>query len=168
MKYTAPADQVTYEEDPVKGTLPLQAGGYRFNPYVNLLGYAAKSPECWNRFSETQAEGKIGNPLVFLHERYSPQGKQRLIGVMLIRSEYWQLFSVVFRRNDSCVFSSGRELWGTQNAPLRLFAGQSDPVDTSHFTIKYGLVGQTGTIDGWLQDDDKVKIKVRGGPAKKP
>lgn len=51
---------------------------------------------------------------------------------------------------------------------IRLFAGQPDPADPSHFTIGYAVNGRPGTIDGWLQDDERVKFRVRGGPAKKP
>jgi hypothetical protein len=51
---------------------------------------------------------------------------------------------------------------------LRLYAGQPDPVDSSHFTIPYETTSGRGTIDGWLQADDTVKMQVRDGPAKQP
>jgi len=46
---------------------------------------------------------------------------------------------------------------------LRIFAGQPDPTDASHFTIAYELDGVPGTIDGWLFDDDSVRLKPRVG-----
>lgn len=49
---------------------------------------------------------------------------------------------------------------------LRLYAGQPDPADASHFTIRYESKGSGGTIDGWLRDGDSVKLQVRDGPAK--
>ena len=36
---------------------------------------------------------------------------------------------------------------------LRFFAGQIDPGDESHFTIRYQADGRDGVIDGWLKDD---------------
>ena len=36
---------------------------------------------------------------------------------------------------------------------LRVYAGQPDPADESHFTIAYRVDGRDGVIDGWLKDD---------------
>ncbi|MEA2708481.1 MAG: hypothetical protein QOF78_1082 [Phycisphaerales bacterium] len=46
---------------------------------------------------------------------------------------------------------------------LRFFAGQPDPQDPSHFTIDYEVGGVKSTIDGWLTDDDFLRILPRGG-----
>jgi hypothetical protein len=46
---------------------------------------------------------------------------------------------------------------------LRLFAGQADPNDASHFSIAYVADDREGVIDGWLMDDDKIKFKSREG-----
>jgi hypothetical protein len=61
---------------------------------------------------------------------------------------------------------------------IRLFTGRPDPADPSHFTIDFDVgcvrdgdvasdptpkpVTVHGTIDGWLQDDDAVRLKPRG------
>ena len=50
--------------------------------------------------------------------------------------------------------------------PVRLYAGEPDPADASHFTISYEAGGVPGTIDGWLRADDTVTLQVRDGPAK--
>jgi hypothetical protein len=48
---------------------------------------------------------------------------------------------------------------------LRVFAGQPDPADGSHFTIAYELDGRKGTIDGWVRDTG-IHLRPReGGPA---
>jgi hypothetical protein len=47
--------------------------------------------------------------------------------------------------------------------PLRLYAGQLDPHNPSHFTIDYVLHNQRGTIDGWLLDDDRLRFEPRAG-----
>jgi hypothetical protein len=46
---------------------------------------------------------------------------------------------------------------------LRIYAGQPDPADASHFTIAYTLDGTPGTIDGRLLDNDRVDLKPRTG-----
>ena len=51
---------------------------------------------------------------------------------------------------------------------LRLYAGQIDPNDESHFTIDCETPAGRGTIDGWLLADDTVKVEVRNGPATAP
>jgi hypothetical protein len=50
---------------------------------------------------------------------------------------------------------------------LRFFAGQSDPTDPSHFTVGYEINGVKNTIDGWLTDDDYLRIVPRGGTVEK-
>ena len=46
---------------------------------------------------------------------------------------------------------------------VRFYAGQLDPNDPSHFTIDYELNGVRNVIDGWLTDDDFLRIRPRGG-----
>ena len=48
---------------------------------------------------------------------------------------------------------------------VHLFAGQADVADPSHFTLPYDIDGQPGTIDGWLDAYDRVRLQVRDGPA---
>jgi hypothetical protein len=45
--------------------------------------------------------------------------------------------------------------------PLRIFAGQPDPTDSRHFTIRYELDSKSNTIDGWLMPDDTVELQPR-------
>jgi hypothetical protein len=46
---------------------------------------------------------------------------------------------------------------------LRFFAGQPDPKDPSHFTVEYEISGVKNVIDGWLTDDDFLRIIPRAG-----
>jgi hypothetical protein len=48
---------------------------------------------------------------------------------------------------------------------LRLYAGQIDPADPSHFTIGYWLDGQSGTIDGRMRDTGLSLRLAEGAPA---
>ena len=49
---------------------------------------------------------------------------------------------------------------------FRLFNGQPDPADPSRFTIAYEVDGQRGTIEGRLDSEDKIKLRIMDGPAK--
>jgi hypothetical protein len=46
--------------------------------------------------------------------------------------------------------------------PLRIFFGQPDHKDASHFTINYEVGAEPGVIDGWLRDDDAVILQAHG------
>ena len=45
---------------------------------------------------------------------------------------------------------------------VRFFAGQPDPDDASHFTIRYQADGREGIIDGWMKDDG-LHLRPRDG-----
>ncbi|MDB5174097.1 MAG: hypothetical protein JWN51_2870 [Phycisphaerales bacterium] len=51
---------------------------------------------------------------------------------------------------------------------LRLFAGQVDPNDSAHFTIRYDFDGMPGVLNCTLMDDDTIRIVpdrgAGGGP----
>ena len=53
------------------------------------------------------------------------------------------------------------ELTEPPQGALRVFAGQPDPADPSHFTIDYESDAGRHTMDGWLQPNDKVTFKIR-------
>jgi hypothetical protein len=47
---------------------------------------------------------------------------------------------------------------------VRIYAGQPDARDPSHFTAAYSVDDKGGTIDGWLRDDGTLDVRVRDGP----
>jgi hypothetical protein len=49
--------------------------------------------------------------------------------------------------------------WG--EGVTRIFAGQPDPLDASHFTFDYEKQGRRYTMDGWLEADDTVTLQAR-------
>lgn len=48
---------------------------------------------------------------------------------------------------------------------VKVFNGTPDPNDPSRFTITYDVDGSRGTIDGWLEAPDSLRMRVRDGPA---
>ncbi|MDQ3441781.1 MAG: hypothetical protein M3478_15675 [Planctomycetota bacterium] len=63
--------------------------------------------------------------------------------------------------SDATVYASPRKTI-RRGRSVRIFAGEVDPDDASHFTIRYDVGGTPGVIDGWLHDDG-VLLKPRAG-----
>jgi hypothetical protein len=47
---------------------------------------------------------------------------------------------------------------------IRIYAGQADPADPSHFTIRYQMWGQEDILDGRLDGHDNVTLTPRHPP----
>jgi hypothetical protein len=43
-------------------------------------------------------------------------------------------------------------------------AGQPDPADGSHFTLRLVIKSHEQILDGWLRDDERVVIEPRNAP----
>ena len=117
------------------------------------------------------------NAPVFLHELTSPCGHRRLVAVSICpRSESFEtcIMKVAFFRDPKIVCrTAGHDaLYSVfdraDNSSLRLFAGQVDLNDKSHFTLKYECSSGSGVIDGWLRDEDYVVFRTLSGPWKMP
>ncbi len=200
LDYTAPPDMVVYEENaPDVDLLLAKGGGYRMLPrtdrtlrefYRQYRLAAYYPPELWAILPQQSAG------IAFVHRRRSPRGPERLVVVAASAGESFQDYGYFLamghgRVYEPATWESGSTLrlvrdsglfWHDLAHPphalwcegMRLFAGQADPSDESHFTIDYEtyrlvapgqLVPQRGTIDGWLRDDDSVQLQLRdGGP----
>jgi|SRR5665213_1486960 len=156
MTYTAPPDEIETEI-----CLVLENGRV-----AGSVQHNNKAPACWRGFT-----GNNTCPLLLLHGRSSAKRGPRLLlvdyvdygdtGNWYFGATTYQHFGLTGRTETIPIH---------QNHPMtrRFFAGQPDPVDSTHFTIGYEEDGKKGTIDGWLQDDDTVKMQVRDGPAMPP
>jgi hypothetical protein len=45
---------------------------------------------------------------------------------------------------------------------MRVYAGQADAKDAGHFTVGVVVNGTARVVDGWLGEDDRVVLEVRG------
>jgi hypothetical protein len=124
---------------------------------------------------------------VFLHRRDGGNG-DRLVQIAIQRVVRLQLLlgsSPSYQAFLTCVVAtpagwssnltavSGEWLCPELSTPaevgkLRLYAGQVDPADASHFTIECDTALGRRVIDGWLQKDDTVKFQLRPLPATQP
>ena len=158
---------------------------YQANPEDKLSSSRAlvfDAPMVWDRYLE--AAGMRTWPVLYLGRRVSPGGHERVV-LARVAGTYSFLSSNVSQPSFHFGILAKTILQGTvtslprearpmtvglgvevvRGTPVRMFAGQEDPVDQSHLTIVYDVGGQRGTIDGYLQDDDTVKLSVRDGPA---
>ncbi len=117
--------------------------------------------------------------VLFVHGLRTPAGESRIV-VAGSQSVDTNLFNNAGEL-DVRVYRPGSLMkLPTQVGPIRgsqysgllaladLGTGASDPSDPTHFTIPYSFKGQTGTVDGWLRNDDSVRLVVRDGPGTQP
>ena len=115
----------------------------------------------------------------FLHSRRNARAGERLVGVVflertnaIIGERFLEINSLVWRP-ATLELDSRLEL-ASMNAlifariehrNIHVYSGRPDPADNSHLTIPYDMDGRAGTIDGWLDPYDRVRLMVRDGPA---
>jgi hypothetical protein len=161
MNYRAPADKVVFSAWPFNGWKSADWESY----------YATYSPP-----------GQRSDATLFVGERTAPNGNRRLVAVNAVKSGEGRT------TNDGYVltgFLSGHarlfELGSAGTRPVEkhqiqfpeshagfvfregivVYAGQPDPADTSHFTIRAEVDGTGQLIDGWLTNDDRVLLERR-------
>jgi hypothetical protein len=174
------SDQVAYEERPDGARLLVDREQYHTSP----AGAAYYFDPDWAAFNALLAPPGIApNATLFLHQRQTPDGRNRLISVELlavrsIGTARTLDFSV--RVIEPGYLSAPKDLSAgaglvlgrvivLSHSDLRLFAGRSDPDNPSHFTIEYQEDGSLHrTIDGWLRDDDTVALEPRDAPSTLP
>jgi hypothetical protein len=184
MGYSAAADHVVYERDPIEAAALLRASpnywaldwpsddghdtppSHTFNPSGAVVDFVP----AWREFYRiTSPPGRNTGAVIFLHKLRSPAGHERLVAV-----DGFLSIGIAGLRLNACVFQPGtlfsrpKFVSDAANFSLeeigelparRVYAGQLDPADPSHFTVLYKTADGNGVIDGWLMDDDNVKFK---------
>ena len=130
----------------------------------------------WDRFYQLYSPpGRVTFPTLFLHERQSAGGERRLVVVEAIStfhmkgSEEGMALSVLVVRPGTGLSPPEIRSDSAHYPPiiygktLRIYAGQVDPGDPSHFSIRGESDGKAFVIDGWLRDDDTVSIDITPG-----
>jgi len=138
----------------------------------------------WEQFVQAmETVGLLSNGTLFLHERATPSGQRRLVGVDL-RLTWTPQYTIVAA--DLRLYAPGGILhsprkisiansffisrsWGGEPIDLlrpdygreiSVYPGQPDANDPSRFTIPYEIDDRRGTIVGRLLDDDRVDLTV--------
>ncbi|MGE5611171.1 MAG: hypothetical protein ACM359_18110 [Bacillota bacterium] len=187
MEVTYPPTQVAWEEDPEE--IRKLAGSSKYGPGWATLSSGAKTNAYFPVPSATRTlfmiPGTTGPGIspIFAHGRDAGRGR-RLVYVAIEGRPYafslsqqdaltLNTLTIITMKPagvlSGAVFSrvgwSDRKLNAVPPGQLRFFWGQIDPLDARHFTIGYQTPAGRGTLDGYLQSDDTVKLTVRDGPA---
>jgi hypothetical protein len=132
-----------------------------------------------------------GNDLVFVHQRRTRGGATRIVIVSIDKLKIWATHGGASpfdgkllgepTATDPKGFMYGGALEIPEPAgklafrlwsghPLRIFSGQADAADESHFTIEYLWDGKPGTLDGYLESSgpggfEYVRLEDRAAKA---
>ena len=154
MNYALPPDRVVYDEA------------------TGVISFAKP----WEHFCQVfSPPGRLAAATLFLHERRNSKGHSRLVAVEGSNGPSVAANPMHFMMSV-CVIGPGGaftqpiaaaddfhliNLRSTFSDHVRRYAGQPDPADPSHFTMRCQVNDRSIIIDGWLQDDDTVKLERR-------
>jgi hypothetical protein len=192
MSFTLPADFVAYEEDPLAAAALLAREPQSYAPYrlARQRGSVATQPAPTRAamYQDTTllAQHFPGAPglggQILLHELQTPSGKRRLVmvryhpekdtftpamvvgynvDVTIVTPATAFSLPVARRQDDPIDVTSG---FPPHPPNVRIFAGQPDPGDPSHFTIRYQMWGQEDIVDGRLDDHERITLTQRHMP----
>lgn len=178
------ADQVVYADDPVVVAGLLRRGNQYTKITTSSGAAAGREMPSWTALASWLPMGTGSSPsaVLFMHECRMPSGEPRLVVVQsgFDPSIAPPLFIAGFDLDVRVLEPETLRAAATYRTPayaisvtsarprispkLKIFAGQIDSSDPSHFTIGYEMYGQPGIVDGWLRKYDQVEIHVRTGP----
>ncbi|HET6247653.1 MAG TPA: hypothetical protein VFE47_08155 [Tepidisphaeraceae bacterium] len=176
MTYTAPADKIVYEDDPVAATR-LIATGANYYPPGRLLfneSWWPTPPRSWRPpalYAAPELDHVSISPIeragtLFIHERSTIGGVRKLVVVWIGCASFGPNGHGLVVSGEAITparFAFGstmiREPYGPyicvelkSSDHLQLFAGRPDQKDASRFAIAYLLNGKPGVISGELMD----------------
>lgn len=184
MTYAPGSDEVVYDDFPAdRGSLPGSVNSLTPNGRADF-----RSAKPWERFyALCSPPGAKASGTLFLHERRSARGARLVVVQAFPNARIYNsdlqtaLSSSKLARSDVFTVRCLVFLPGTGfAAPLQLtdrttyidpspasfhdhcrwYAGQPDPKDASHFTIRCTVGTRTLSVEGWLTDDDNVAFQT--------
>jgi hypothetical protein len=171
LAYSPPPGKVVWEEDPVEAK-KLLSGKPR--EYLVWGQGAYARTRCWDMLMEQYRphfDSGLGSVL-FLHQRAGRGpggGQKRLVRVWSSDFEPGGLHLMADDWSTSSIFSMPEYVGQYHAGPAgpvtikvaRIYAGQADPKDNSHFAFEYETpIGGHGKVDGWLEADDSITLVV--------
>jgi hypothetical protein len=175
--FSMPPREIVLEMDPAGASALLI---FRPGEYLTFSSGAGRHirpiDEFWVNCTGVTSKSSPG---VFAHERTSRGsggGKKRIVFVNIVSVYGRPILSFdVLRPGHLARLAEGSHsgangadigngyLYATDQK-LRVYAGQADMLDLSHFTFDYEQWGQRDTMDGWLEADDSITLKPRKPP----
>jgi hypothetical protein len=174
LAYTTPTDTVVYSTDP-RDVATLRSSDYTSNwPHFPTGSYVLRPNLTFQQLINAHTGGTIPvAPAIFLHARQDPSGASRVTAVQLARMEsdsFPRLSLVPYvqptgtpRGNIIASASGEMEIYLRRTDRIRLFDGQPDPADPTHFTIDCAINDVPMTIDGYLKAGDQLTLTPRTG-----
>jgi hypothetical protein len=183
-RYSLPPETVVYDDDPVEAVRLESLPNYMGTPQAAHGGpFIDMSPPPAGRVSPSlfPVGAYDGREVatVFLHTRRTAVGDNERIVIVFVRPmavldgyELWLCASSFVPRSvlpcnemDGC--GGNYAFHVPHGRRVRIFAGQADPRDPTHFAFDYEFGGVRDTIDGWLTDDadtggSGILLKPRG------
>jgi hypothetical protein len=183
MGYSAAADHVVYERDSARAAALLRDSADYWAVYPSDDGHSLPPSHvltgsevvvdfvpAWRDFyRQVSPPGRNVGAVLFLHKLRSPGGHERIVAL-----DGFAISGTAGLRPALTIFAPGsltsppRIVSDVESYSLRtvgdlraerVYAGQLDPADPSHFTVLYQTANGNGTLDGWLKDDDSVKFE---------
>jgi hypothetical protein len=197
LAYSPPADLVVFESEQARARELLKRAGYTAIPMYTLT-WGRQSPPLtaagYRPPPLADFEGLLGGPftsgacgILFMHEMRDKAGNRRLVICFRDANAMGPLFATFgiwatvwdpatlrapprpTPKRNAYGWDYDGPGWDLPGKNLRFYAGQIDPADAGHFTIRYEMDAQEGIVDGRLNaDGDDVEITVRSGPAAPP
>ena len=196
LNYTIDPRRVVYEENAEASAALLNEADYRQVTRANGGEVTLWDPRLWDQIWPSWPDGAVPpatRGLLFLHECRNELGEPTLISVHArIGSHSGQFGSeeLLFEVREmipgdamhpnlpgtALTTSIPRLQFHARAQPLTLYGGQADPLDPSHFTIRYRLGDTDGTIDGYVGSKKEaqrdapmtgLRLELRPQPATK-
>jgi hypothetical protein len=188
LNYSPPGDLVVFESDEVRAGELIKRAEYKLIwPASNNTVVGHMPDELRNFEDPVLRVSRAPCAILFMHELRDKGGHERLVIVARTAANTGPLFYSPFNLFKS-IFKPATmhdDLWDVSRSSyprrayhgpvqflptegLRFYAGQVDPADASHFTIRYELGGKAGLIDGRLNDAGDDVDFVISGPAGPP
>lgn len=175
MEYRAPADQVVYELGPGAQALFAKSREYiSLGISYNQLAPAGckpvgREPACFASYRQGVLTMRPSRSVLFMHTMRLPSGGDRLVIVQDNFMVDWEPrfiegFDLRVSVTEPATWKSPPKdvtaalPFGYQDSTLkalpnvRVFAGQPDPADPAHFTIRYEFNGKRYIVDGCLKE----------------
>jgi hypothetical protein len=173
LRYTASADQVVFDADPARVALLAS------DPNYVIAGSAFRKPsQQWLKIRPASAAWRTTpTAMIFLHERKAGSITRLVMVERVVGSGQSPYFITGYDVETHSITpaSFGRPQLVDQQFPtalsvldsigphrdIRIYAGQADPADASHFTIRYEFRGKTHVANGYLRPDGHIEINAR-------
>jgi hypothetical protein len=168
------------ESDPARYVLT-DDGALRISPYWDGLELAIRPnakrpiPHSITRVTTPAVWFRYTRATLFLHERTSPAGNRRLVvvqvadvadfvGAVVMPGDWLNGPALVPGTDWPDVDKDSTQMlyWIQRtNRKVVMYFGQVNPSDSSRFTINFVVNKVKVLLDGWLDDNDTVHLKVR-------